>query len=47
MQKKLRKIFRVFNIMAFEHVAGYSLNYDKQTCEWHSTCYQTVVRFHI
>ena len=33
--------------MAFEHVAGISLNYDKQICERQSTCYQKVLRFHI
>ena len=33
--------------MAFEHVAGISLNYEKQRCEWHSTSYETVLIFHI
>ena len=47
MQKKLEKMFRVFQIMAFEHVSGISLNYDKQTCERQSTCCQTVLRSQI
>ena len=33
--------------MSFEHVAGISLNYDKQTCDRQSTCYQRVLRFHL
>ena len=33
--------------MAFKHVAGTSLNSDKNTVYWQSTCYQTVLRFHI
>ena len=47
MQKKYQKKFRVFQIMAFEHVSGISRNYHENTCERHSTCYQTVLRFHI
>ena len=37
----------VFEIMAFKHVAGISLNSDKQTCDQQSTCYQKVVGFYI
>ena len=37
----------VFEIMAFEDVAGNSLNYDENTCDWQSTCYKTVLRFQI
>ena len=33
--------------MAFEHVAGISLSYDKNTYDRQLTCYQTVIRFHI
>ena len=33
--------------MAFEHIAAISLNYDEDTCDRQSTCYQTVLRFHI
>ena len=47
MQKKLEKKFRVFEIMAFEHVPGIYVNYDKQTCERQSRCYETVLTFHI
>ena len=43
----MQKIFRVFEIIPFEHVAEISLNYDKQTCKRQSTCYQTVLTFHI
>ena len=42
---KLEKMFKIFEIMAFELVAGISLNYDKNTCDQQSTCNQTVVRF--
>ena len=47
MQEILKKMFRVFEIVAFEYVAGNSLNYDQNTCYRESTCYQTVLRFHI
>ena len=40
-------MLRVFEIMAFKHVAGISLNSYKNTCDWQSTCYQTVLSFHI
>ena len=33
--------------MVFEHVARISVNYDENTSDRQSTCYQTVVRFHI
>ena len=35
----------VLEIIAFDHVAVYSLNYDENTCDRQSTCYQTVLRF--
>ena len=38
---------RVFEIMAFKHVAGTSLNSDENTFYRQSTYYQTVLRFHI
>ena len=47
MQYKFKKMFRDFEIMAFEHVSGIFLKHDKNTCERQSTCYQTVLRFHI
>ena len=28
----------VLKIIAFELVAGVSVNYDKNTCDWPSTC---------
>ena len=37
-------MFPVFKIMAFEHVAGNSLNYGGKTCDWQSTCYETVLK---
>ena len=40
-------MFPVFETMAFEYDAGNSLNYDKNTCERQSRCYQTVLRFEI
>ena len=47
MQEKFKEMFRVFEIMAFEHVGGISLSYDENTCDPQSTCYQTVPRLHI
>ena len=40
-------MFRVFQIMALNPVSRISLTYDGNTCERQSTCYQTVLRFHI
>ena len=38
-------MFPVFEIMAFEHVAGNSLNYGGKTCDmWQSRCYETVLK---
>ena len=47
MQEILKKMFRVFETVAFEYVPGNFLNYDENTCYRESTCYQTVLRFHI
>ena len=33
--------------MTSEHVSGISVNYDENTWERQSTCYETVLRFHI
>ena len=33
--------------MAVEHVAVVSLNYDENTYDPQSTCYETVLKFHI
>ena len=40
-------MFRVFEIMVFEHADGISFHYDDNTCDRQSMCYQTVLRFHI
>ena len=40
-------MFAVFEIMAFEHVAGVSISYDENTCDRQATYYQTVLRFKI
>ena len=47
MQEKLKKKFSVFELMAFEHVAGVSLIYDENTCDPQSTCDQTNLSFQI
>ena len=44
MKKKFRKMLKVFEIIAFEHVAGFSLSYDNNTGDRQSTCYQKVLR---
>ena len=38
-------MFVVFEINAFEHVAGNSLNYAENTCDQQSSCYRRVLRF--
>ena len=40
-------MFWAFERMAFEHVWGISVNYDKNTWDGQSTCYETVLRFYI
>ena len=47
MQWKSSRMFRKFEIMAFEHVSGIFLNSDKNIWEQQSTCYQTVPKFQI
>ena len=47
MEQKLQKMFPLFEIIAFEYVAGISLNYDENTCDGQSTCYKTHLRFQI
>ena len=32
-------MFAVFEIMAFEHIAGNSLNYEENICDQQSSCY--------
>ena len=38
-------MFAIFETIAFEHVVGNSFNYEDNTCDPESTCYQTVLRF--
>ena len=45
MQYNFQKMFSVSEIIAFESVAEISLIYDQNTCDRHSACYQTVLRF--
>ena len=40
-------MFLVFVIIAFEPVAGISLNYEESTCDWQSTRYERDLRFQI
>ena len=40
-------MFSIFEGMTFDDVAGISLDYAENTCDRQSTCYQTVLRFHI
>ena len=47
MQWKMEKKFQIYEIMAFEEVTGISLNYDENTGNQQSTCYQTVWIFQI
>ena len=47
MEEKFEKMFRVFDRMVIEHVAGISLNYEKNTLYRQSPCYQTVLTFQI
>ena len=42
MQKHFRKMFPVFEIIAFNPLDGISLIYNENTCDQQSTCYQTV-----
>ena len=45
--KNFHIIILVLEIMAFEPVARTCLNYDENTCDRQSTCYQTILRFQI
>ena len=47
MEQKFQKIFWIFEVIAFEAVTGIFLNYDKNASDRQSTCYETLVRFHI
>ena len=38
-------MFGVFEIMAFENVAGNSFKHHENACVSQSTCYQTVLRY--
>ena len=45
--ENFRKWFRFSKKRAFEHVRGFPLNYQENTCDRQSTFYQTVLRFQI
>ena len=47
MHLNFKKLFSVFEVIAFDLVAGLFLIYDENTCDRQSTCYQTVLRFWI
>ena len=47
MQKKFEKLFFVVEIMAVERVGNFSSSNDENTCDLHSTCYQTFLKFQI
>ena len=47
MQKRFGKMLSLLKIIASELVAGIFLNYAKNACDRPSTCWQTVLRFHI
>ena len=47
MQQTIEKTFPVFEKMTFEHLAEIFLNYDENTCNRQSACYQTLQRFKI
>ena len=47
LEEKVEKMVAVFETMAFEHVAGNSVNYNENTCDGQSTCYQTVLKFQV
>ena len=44
MEKNIKKMFFVLDIVAFEGVGVTYLYYDKNSCDLQSTCYQTVLR---
>ena len=45
--KRNQKKFLVFKMIAFESGSTNSLNLEKDTCHWQSTCYETSQRFNI
>ena len=45
--KNIGKSFLALELMVFERVPGIYVNYDENTCDRQSTCYQTVVKFQI
>ena len=44
MEKKFQKVFLLLEIMTLELVIEIYLNYEESTCDWQSTCYQTVLK---
>ena len=45
--KKISIFFLLLEIMTLELVVEIYLNYEENTCDWQSTCYQKVLRLHI
>ena len=44
-KKNFEKMFFVFQIMGLYRVAEFSLNYDENTCDQQSMCYEILLRF--
>ena len=44
-QENFEKMFFVFQIMGLYRVAEFSLNYDENTCDQQSMCYEILLRF--
>ena len=40
-------MFRLFDIMAFQHVSGISVNYDKNIWKRQSMCSEIVLKFQV
>ena len=47
MQQKSLKKSLFLELMGFEHAAGTYVNYEENTCDRQSTCYQAVLTFQI
>ena len=47
MDWKNRKKFSVLKMIAIELATTSSLNLEKDTCHWHSKCYETSLKFNI
>ena len=47
MEKKKTQKFLVLKMSAFESETTNCLNLEKNTCHWHSMCYETSLRFNV